>query len=406
MTVQDVRRGPGPLRIAAALSMTVAALAMSAGPAAAQHAGHHVAPATQPPAPADPQVDHSTMDHSTMDHSTMDHSAMDHSTMDHSAMDHSAMDHSTMDHSTMDHSAMGHDAAPATQPPAPADPQVDHSAMDHATMDHSAMGHSTMDHTSVDHAAMGHGAAAHGGSDLPADAMPREPVPALTDADRRAAFPDVAGHAAHDKGIHWYVLGDRLETSDEGGGALAWDVTAWIGGDIDRLWLRSEGERSDGHTEAAGIELLYGRSVAPWWDVLVGIRHDVAPGASQDFLALGVAGLAPMKFEVSATAYLGQGGRTQARFEAEYELLLTNRLVLQPSLEATLVGRDDPGRALGSGLATVEAGLRLRYEITRRFAPYVGIARERAFGGTADYRRDLDEDVDDTRLVAGVRFWF
>ncbi|MGO4776353.1 copper resistance protein B, partial [Lysobacter sp. 2RAB21] len=104
--------------------------------------------------------------------------------------------------------------------------------------------------------------------------------------------------------------------------------------------------------------------------------------------------------------YVGDSGRSALNFEAEYELLLTNRLILQPLIELDLFGRDDPRRGIGSGLSTVEAGLRLRYEFTRRFAPYIGISRERAFGGTADYRRADGEDIDDTRVVAGLRVWF
>jgi copper resistance protein B len=136
------------------------------------------------------------------------------------------------------------------------------------------------------------------------------------------------------------------------------------------------------------------------------VRHDFEPQGSQDFAAIGVMGLAPYKFEVAATAYVGSSGQTAARVEAEYETLLTNRLVLQPLVELNFYGKDDPGRGIGSGLSTVEAGLRLRYEFTRRFAPYIGVVRERTFGATADFRRADGQDIDDTRLVAGLRIWF
>jgi copper resistance protein B len=109
---------------------------------------------------------------------------------------------------------------------------------------------------------------------------------------------------------------------------------------------------------------------------------------------------------VEATAYLGSAGQTAARFEAGYDTLLTNRLVLQWRAEANLYGKDDEARGIGAGLATLDAGVRLRYEVTRRFAPYIGLAWERAYAGTADLRRDHLEDVSDTRLVAGVRVWF
>jgi copper resistance protein B len=235
----------------------------------------------------------------------------------------------------------------------------------------------------------------------------RDPILALTDADRAAAFPAVSGHAAHDRRIVSFVQFNRLEAWDaEDGTGLRWEGQGWVGGDIQKLWLRTEGERVDGTTEAADVEALYGRAIARWWDLVAGIRHDFAPGASQSWAAIGVVGLAPQKFEVEATAYVGDSGRTALRIEAEYDLLLTNRLILQPLVELNLLGKDDPERGVGSGLTAAEVGLRLRYEFARRLAPYAGIVYERAYGGTADLRRDEGEDVEDTRVVAGIRVWF
>lgn len=269
-----------------------------------------------------------------------------------------------------------------------------------ATVDHETMDHTPAAPTeAVDHAAMGHG--------TPSSDQPVTPIPELTDADRAAAIPPPEDHPVHDNAIHSFVMFNRLEAFDAGeGGGLEWEAQAWIGTDLDKIWLRSEGERVDGHTEAADIEVLYGRPIARWWDLVAGVRHDFQPGGSQDFAAIGVLGLAPYKFEVEATAYVGESGQTAARIEVEYETLLTNRLILQPLVEASFNGKDDARRDIGSGLGTVEAGLRLRYEITRQFAPYVGVVREKAFGRTADYRREAGEDSDDTRFVAGVRIWF
>jgi copper resistance protein B len=235
-----------------------------------------------------------------------------------------------------------------------------------------------------------------------------EPVPAPSDADRAAAFPVLHGdHHGHGNTFNSLVRFNRFETWDaDPGTGQAWEGSAWIGGDVQRLWLRSEGEREHGHTVAADLEVLYGRGISPWWDLVAGVRHDFAPGPSQSWAAVGVQGLAPYKFEVSATAYLGEHGQSALVAEAEYELLLSNRLILQPLLEVELRGRDDPRRGIGSGLSTAEAGLRLRYEVTRRFAPYLGMVHERAYGGTADHRRQADEPVRDTRWVAGVRWWF
>ena len=223
---------------------------------------------------------------------------------------------------------------------------------------------------------------------------------------QHAAQPSQA-HAMHGESIHSYVQFNRLEAWDaDRGTGLAWEGQAWVGTDSNRLWLRSEGERIDGGLESADLEVLYGRPISRWWDLVAGVRHDFAPDASRDFAAIGVIGLAPYKFEVAATAYLGQSGQAAARVEVEYEALLTNRLVLQPLVEVEANGRDDPRRGIGSGLSTVEAGLRLRYEVTRRFAPYVGVVHERAFGRTAGFRIEDGHPARDTRVVAGLRLWF
>lgn len=284
-------------------------------------------------------------------------------------------------------------AAPAAKPTSTADPHAGHTMPATVAAPEPAV-------EVMDHAAMGH--------EMPASPTePLVPIPELTAADRIAAFPDVAGHAAHDQEIHSYWLLDRLETWDADAGAgLGWEALSWIGKDLNRVWLRSEGERVGSSTESADIEVLYGRSVSRWWDVVAGVRHDFGEGPSQTFAALGVIGLSPYKFEIDATAYIGQSGQTAARLEAEYDTLLSNRLILQWQAEVELYGKDDELRGIGSGLSKVEAGLRLRYEFTRKFAPYIGVVWERAFGSTADFRRDRFEDINDTRLVAGVSIWF
>lgn len=298
--------------------------------------------------------------------------------------------------------------AEPSEPAGGAEASTSATSMQDMPMDHSTMGHSTMDHSTMGHDMGGMTMPMeHGATQAPAPTQPRTPIPPLTDADRAAALPPPGDHPVHDNTLHSYVLIDRLEgwAADPGAG-LAWEGQAWVGTDLNRLWLRSEGEQVDGQLESADLEVLYGHSFSPWWDVVAGVRHDFQPGGSQDFAAIGVMGLAPYKFEVAATAYLGQGGQTAARLEAEYETLFTNRLILQERVEANFYGKDDPGRGIGSGLSTFEAGLRLRYEFTRRFAPYIGIVHERAFGGTADLRRAELDSIEDTRIVAGLRLWF
>jgi copper resistance protein B len=228
----------------------------------------------------------------------------------------------------------------------------------------------------------------------------KDPLPTITDADRAAAFPEVAPHGHHGDRIVAMVLVDRLEAwSDHGKRGQHWELQAWAGGDLQRVWLRSSGEREDHKTHAADIELLYGRSLTPWWDLLAGVRHDTAPGPAQTWAAVGVHGMAPYKFEIEATAYVGRDGRSAARFEAEYEVLLTNRLILQPAIELELHDRRDHRRDIGAGLSKVEAGLRLRYEIKRRFAPYIGFVHERIEAADGQQARE-------NRLVGGLRLWF
>ncbi|KWS15879.1 copper resistance protein B [Pseudomonas syringae pv. syringae] len=235
----------------------------------------------------------------------------------------------------------------------------------------------------------------------------RTPIPPITDADRAAVYTSHAGHQVHDSAINSYFLADKLEWQDANdGSALAWDLSGWIGGDIDRLLLRSEGERTNGKTEEAEIQALWGHSISPWWDVVAGARQDFKPGAPQTWAAFGLQGQAISDLDIEATAFIGEAGQTAARLEADYDLQLTNNLVLQPTAELNFYGKNDPQRGNGSGLSTSEFGLRLRYEITPQFAPYVGVSWDRSYGKTADYAREDDEDTQDARLVVGVRMWF
>ncbi len=243
---------------------------------------------------------------------------------------------------------------------------------------------------------------------MPATQTPHEPIPALTADDLAAAFPVLKPHAMeHAPAFNSLVLFDHLEAWDNAhGNGQSWAAQAWLGGDINRLWLRSEGQREDRHLRDWSLDALYGHAISPWWDVVAGVRHDDGDGPGLTRAAIGVQGLAPYKFELAATAYIGGARKAELAVEAEYDMLLTNRLILQPKLEASIAADDDPRRGVGSGLGHVEAGLRLRYEITRRFAPYVGFVHERRFGRTASLHRDAGDGVRDSRWVAGVRFWF
>ena len=254
-----------------------------------------------------------------------------------------------------------------------------------------------------DHSA--HGATPAAASD--AAQQPKEPIPPITDADRAAAFPPgLGGHAVHDGAMNYMFLFDQLEWqgTDEGGANL--DYLSWIGGDRNRIWIRSEVESERSRIENAFVDVLYGRPIARWWDLVAGVRQDFRPGPGRTWIGGGLQGVAPYWFEVEATAYVGEGGRTHARFEVEYELLLTNRLILQPIVEAELYGKSDPERSLGAGLSTIETGMRMRYEFKREFGPYIGITWNRKMFGTADFARAEGEQVGATRLAFGLRTWF
>jgi copper resistance protein B len=240
-----------------------------------------------------------------------------------------------------------------------------------------------------------------------ATATPKEPIPPVTDEDRAAAFPqDLHGHAVHDRGVNYLVLFDQLEWQGTGSGGANVENTTWIGGDINRFWFRGEVESEDGELESASLDGLWGHSFTRWWDVVAGVRQDFRPGDPQTWAAFGIQGLAPQWFEVQATGYLGAGGQTQAHLEAEYELLVTNRLILQPLLELEMYGKDDPERGIGAGLSSLEAGLRLRYEIRRELAPYVGVTWDRRLFGTGDYARAAGEEAGRVRFAVGLRTWF
>jgi copper resistance protein B len=197
--------------------------------------------------------------------------------------------------------------------------------------------------------------------------------------------------------IEWRAL--------DGKDAQAWEAYAWYGTDYHKLWLKTAGERVDG--EAAGrVELLWDRIFTPWWSLQVGLREDFSAGTSRTWAAIGAQGLAPYLFEVEAMLYVGEEGRTAGRFSAEYDMRFTQRLVLRPHVELNAYGSDDADNDIGSGLSELAVGLRLRYELRREFAPYVGMEWERKIGSTADLIRASGHDASELSFVAGLRAWF
>jgi copper resistance protein B len=145
--------------------------------------------------------------------------------------------------------------------------------------------------------------------------------------------------------------------------------------------------------------------ISPFFDLQLGVRQDLTPDAVRSHAVVGLQGLAPYWFEVDAALFLAHTGDLTARVEAEYELLLTQRLVLQPRTEVRAAFQDVEDLGVGAGLSSAELGLRLRYEITRRVAPYVGVSWHRAFGRTADTARSGGRDAGSRAVVAGLRLW-
>jgi copper resistance protein B len=275
-------------------------------------------------------------------------------------------------------------------------------AQDAATDEHAAHAGHTVPAGAAEEPTDGHAHVQHAATYTP---------PPVTAADRATAFPDVSGsrveHAMLEDPLVKLVLLDRLETQDtDGGRLLRWDLESWVGHSLTKLWIRTEGERRSGDTERAELELLWGKSFARWWELVAGAREDFEPGPTQSWAAVGVRGTAPYRFDLEATAYLGEGGRAALRVESHYELLVTNRLILQPLAELNWYAQRDALRGIGTGLASAELGLRLRYEIRREVAPYVGLVAERKLGGTADLARAAGRDPSDTRVVVGLRLRF
>lgn len=203
------------------------------------------------------------------------------------------------------------------------------------------------------------------------------------------------------------LLADRLEyVRSDDSSFMAYDLQGWYGRTYDRAVLKAEGDIDSHEVQDARTELLWGHAVTAYWDTQLGARIDSGEGPTRGWLAFGVQGLAPYWFEMDITAYLGEEARTALRLDTEYELLLTQRLILQPRVEANAYGKSDTRRGLGSGLSDMTVGLRLRYELRREFAPYVGVEWARTFGDTQDLVKQAGDDTSETRVVAGLRFWF
>ncbi len=232
-------------------------------------------------------------------------------------------------------------------------------------------------------------------------APPTEMMPNMSNTEMAALM------AMDDSAAVGKVMLDQLELEgDSGRTTAAWDGQAWYGTDYNKVWFKSEGSPNPSDHPESRNELLWDRIIARWWSLQSGVRYDLGQGPARAWAALGLEGLAPYRFDVEAALYVGDEGRTAARFRAERNLLITQRLILQAEFESDLYGKADPARQIGSGLSDFQLGLRARYEIRRKFAPYVGIAWRRDVGATAQYARGSGVGPSALQWVAGLHIWF
>ena len=319
-------------------------------------------------------------------------------------------EHAKMGHCSPSTSAMPpanqHVGGAQDPAPKPADPDCppEHAAMGHCTPKAIATPPSGDALSSV----MG-----TGGSALPAGDAPAPAPPEPNYADRiwgRDAMIGARGdlRREHGGGTFSQIMFNLAEYQvRDGRDGFRWDGEGWFGGDINRLVIRTEGEGSfGGGIEDAEVQALYSRAIGPYFNLQAGIRYDISPNPSRAYATVGFEGLAPYWFDVEGALFLSDKGDLLGRLEGYYDQRITQRLILQPRAELNLAAQDVPEIGIGSGVSDIEVGLRLRYEIKREFAPYIGISYDRKLGDTARFARAEGDDLGGASLVLGVRSWF
>lgn len=212
-----------------------------------------------------------------------------------------------------------------------------------------------------------------------------------------------------DNKVFKHVLLDQFEGRTNGpNNELRWDGEAWAGTDMNRLWLKSEAFANTSGVSDGDHELLYDRPIPrlKYFDAQAGVRADLDSGPGRAWAAIGIEGLAPYLFEFAPTLYIRNDGHVAGRITGFYDLLFTQRLIAEPEAELNLYSKDDPARGIGSGLSDLDTGVRLRYEFSRKFAPYVGFAYSGRYGNTASYARRAGEATSDPRFIFGLRVWY
>lgn len=277
--------------------------------------------------------------------------------------------------------------------------------------DHSMHEMPTGEHAGHDRSAMPPGQPS--GTDLPAGDAPAPQPPQDHYADRQFPPEEMARSRAqmmqHEGGQSMYLIMFNLAEyrAVQGRDGYHWDAEGWFGGDVRRLVLKSEGEGAFANgLDSAEVQALYSQAIGPYFNLQAGIRHDFQPDPSRTYAVLGFAGLAPYWFEVEGAVFLSDKGDLLGRLAGYYDQRVTQRFVLQPRVELNFAAQDVPENRIGAGLSSAELGLRLRYEISRQFAPYVGVSYDAKTGTSARFARASGEDPTTTSFVAGLRIWF
>ena len=268
------------------------------------------------------------------------------------------------------------------------------------------MDHSTMDHSATDTAAISPGPDMETPPPPEAGSGPPRAADSIWGADAMRGSRDDLRRTHGDFPVFWFQ-GDRFETqARQGRDGYLWDLQGYYGTPTSRFWFKSEGEGSLGERiEDVEFQALYSKAITPFFDLQAGVRQDVA-GPNTTYGVIGVQGLAPYLYEVDAALFLSHRGDVTARVEAEIDQRITQRLIVQPRAEINFSAQDIPHLGVGAGFDKVEAGLRLRYEIVREFAPYIGVEQSWKLGRSATFARASGEDPSVTNYVVGIRFWF
>ena len=329
-----------------------------------------------------------------------------------------------VNHEAMDHRGRSHEHRGKTA--MPDDRQMDQAGMEHGTGGHGTGGHGTGGHGTGGHGKAHHGHINHSAqqkgthaehdelSNLPVNAPPPPEAfigPAyaadqFVGAEAMAASRAAVARAVSGTPVFWFQ-GDRLELRGrDGKDGYLWDIQGYYGGDLEKLWFKSEGEGSFGETlKSAEVQALYSKAIAPFFDFQLGVRQDLT-GPDRTHVVVGIQGLTPYLFEIDTALFLSTKGDLTARIEGELDQRITQRLILQPRVEVNLSAQDIPELGIGGGVDSLEAGLRIRYEFFREFAPYIGVEQEWKLGGSRKFALGTGEDPSVTNFVFGIRFWF